>query len=73
MVEEKLLDHPGRLVRVGLKVGADSGIEAESLAFCLEAVLGGPPFNGAPAVLDRVPGDVLRLDFLEVDDGRADD
>jgi len=72
LVEDQLTSNPGRLLRVGLVVGDDSGLEPESLAFCLEAVLAHPPFHGAPAELRRVPGDALRLDFLEVDDGRPD-
>lgn len=72
LVEDQMAVHPGRLVRIGLVVGDDSGLEPESLAFCLEAVLAHPPFHGAPAVLNRVPGDALRLDFLEVDDDRPD-
>ena len=63
---------PGRLLRVGVVVGDDAGVEPESLRFCLGAVLAHPPFNGAEPVLRRVAGDALRLDFLEVDDGRPD-
>jgi len=73
LVENHLRATPGRLVRVGVKVGLDAGVEPENLAFCLESVFAGPPFHGAETVLERVPGDVLRLDFLEVDDGRPDD
>jgi Zn finger protein HypA/HybF involved in hydrogenase expression len=64
---------PGRLLRVGVVVGDQAGVEPESLRFCLGAVLAHPPFNGAEPVLRRVEGDTLRLDFLEVDDGRPDD
>jgi Zn finger protein HypA/HybF involved in hydrogenase expression len=73
LVEEQLAAHPGRLLRIGVEVGDDAGVEPDNLAFCLEAVLAPPPFGGAPAVLTRVPGDSLRLDYLEVDDGRPDD
>lgn len=68
------VDPPGaRLVEVGVEVGDDAGVELENLQFCLEALLSAPPFNGARAVMLRVPGDVLRLTYLEVDDGGADD
>ena len=73
LVEEKMIGNPGRLLRVGIEIGDDAGVEPDNLAFCLEAVLSHPPFSGAAPVLARVRGDVLRLDFLEVDDGRPDD
>ncbi len=49
-------------------VGRHSGVEPGSLRFCLEALLGQPPFSGARAVLEMTPGDDLRVDYLEVDD-----
>ncbi len=61
------------VVAVGVEVGDDAGVEPESLAFCLEAVLATPPFRRAKPVITRLPGDVLRLSYLEVDDGRPDD
>jgi Zn finger protein HypA/HybF involved in hydrogenase expression len=73
LVELELERHRGRLLSVGVMVGDDSGLEPDSLAFCLEAVLAHPPFDGARPVLNRVPGDALRLEYLEVDDGRPDD
>lgn len=72
LVEAELRRHPGRLLKVGIEVGDDAGVEPSSLEFCLEAVLAQPPFGGARPVLNRVRGDVLRLDYLEVDDGRPD-
>jgi Zn finger protein HypA/HybF involved in hydrogenase expression len=73
LVEEKMESHPGKLLSVGVLLGEDSGFEPESLRFCLEAVLAHPPFHGARPVLNRVPGDALSLEYLEVDDGRPDD
>ena len=58
---------------LGLQVGDDSGIEADNLEFCLEALLSSAPFNGAKPVIERLPGDVLRLSYLEVEDGDPDD
>ncbi len=63
----------GQLVSVGLEVGDDAGLEPENLSFCLEALLAQPPFAGAKPVIERVKGDVLRLSYLEVDDGRPGD
>ncbi len=62
-----------RLLALGLEVGDDAGVEIESLRFCVESLLSLPPFEGARAVLERVPGDVLRLTYLEIDDGGTDD
>lgn len=50
-------------------VGRYSGVEPANLRFCLEALLEQPPFSGARAVLEMTPGDDLRVDYLEVDDG----
>ena len=61
-----------RLRAVGLVVGDDSGLEPGNLVFCLDALLGAPPFGRAHTALTRCPGDVLRLDYLEVDDGNPD-
>jgi Zn finger protein HypA/HybF involved in hydrogenase expression len=74
LAEERL--EPGQaaqLVTVAVEVGDDSGLEAANLEFCLEALLAQPPFAGAKPVLIRSPGDVLRVNYLEVDDGRPDD
>jgi Zn finger protein HypA/HybF involved in hydrogenase expression len=74
LAEERLgREALGGVVAVGVEVGDDAGVEPESLAFCLEAVLSTPPFRGAKPVISRHPGDVLRLSYLEVDDGRPDD
>jgi Zn finger protein HypA/HybF involved in hydrogenase expression len=73
LVEQEMERHPGRLLSVGVLLGDDAGFEPESLSFCLEAVLAYPPFGGARPILTRVPGDALRLEYLEVDDGRPDD
>ncbi len=72
LVEIALQRSPGRLLRVGVVVGDEAGVEPANLAFCLEAVLASPPFGGARPVLRRAPGDELRLEYVEVDDGRPD-
>lgn len=53
---------------IGVVVGQDSGVEPDSLRFCLEALLGSEPFRGARAALDITPGDDLRVSYLEIDD-----
>ena len=62
-----------QLVEVGIEVGDDSGLEPENLRFCLEALLQQAPFRGARPMIRRTSGDALRLDYLEMDDGRPDD
>jgi Zn finger protein HypA/HybF involved in hydrogenase expression len=62
-----------RLVTVGLELGEDSGLEPDNLSFCLETLLSQPPFGAARPAITRLPGDVLRVSYLEIDDGGADD
>jgi Zn finger protein HypA/HybF involved in hydrogenase expression len=74
MAEERLdPEELPRLVTVGLEVGNEAGLEPGNLEFCLEALLASPPFTGARPMITRLPGDALRLTYLEVDDGRPDD
>ena len=63
----------GRLVTVGVEVGEQAGIEPDNLTFCLEALLAAPPFGSARPAVTRLSGDILRVSYLEVDDGRSDD
>jgi len=57
------------IVEVGLEVGRSSGVEIGSLEFCLEALLSSPPFgNGVPRI-ERPDSDVLRVTYVEVEDG----
>jgi len=74
MAEERLEpEELPLLVSVGLEIGEEAGLEPANLEFCLEALLAAPPFTGARPVITRLPGDALRLTYLEVDDGRPDD
>ena len=61
------------MITVGLEVGHDAGLEPDNLRFCLETLLAAPPFAGARPVITQLPGDALRLAYLEIDDGRPDD
>ena len=63
----------GSVVAVGVDVGEAAGVELSSLTFCLETLLADPPFVGAKPVIRRSPGDVLRVSYIEVDDGRPND
>ena len=74
LAETRLGDAAERLVAVGVAVGDDAGVEPETLAFCLEALLAEPPFRGAQPKILRQSGDGLQLSYLEVvDDDRPDD
>lgn len=65
-------DRLAHVVTVGLEVGDDAGVEFDNLEFWLETLLSSPPFNRAKAVIDRVAGDALRVNYVEVDDGGAE-
>ena len=58
----------GRVITVGVEVGDDAGVEVSSLAFCLEAALGAPPFAGARPAITRLPGDALRVSYVVLED-----
>ncbi|MEZ4414964.1 MAG: hydrogenase/urease maturation nickel metallochaperone HypA [Gemmatimonadota bacterium] len=58
------------VLEVGLEVGTESGIEISNLAFCLDTLLGHPPFGRAHATIERTAGDDLRVTYLEVSDDR---
>ena len=67
------LEATPRIAVVGVDIGDDAGVEPANLEFCLEALLGAPPFAGASPSISRCPGADLRLAFLEVDDDGPDD
>jgi Zn finger protein HypA/HybF involved in hydrogenase expression len=69
IAEEKLGDAASGLVGVAVEVGDSAGVEPSSLEFCLEAVFSTPPFAGAQPYIQRCGGDVLRVAWLEIEDG----
>jgi len=70
LTEEKLpVEELPRLLRVGVVVGDEANVEAGNLEFCLETLLGSPPFGRARPVLSRAPGSELSVNFFEVEDG----
>ncbi len=73
MAEERLGPRRAtRLRTVVLEVGDQAGIEPDNMAFCLASLLAQPPFGAARPVIVRRPGDVLRLDYMEVEDDGPD-
>jgi len=74
IAEERLgTNGASRLRVVAVAVGDGAGLEADNLEFCLDALLGQPPFGGGRAQINHVPGDDLRVEYLEVDDDGPDD
>ena len=69
IAEEKLGASAPMLVGLAVDVGDTSGVEPSSLEFCLEAVFSTPPFSGARPRIVPHPGDVLRVAYLEIEDG----
>lgn len=72
IAEVKLGRAAPQLVIVAVDVGDSAGVEYSSLEFCLEAVFATPPFVGAKPHIVRCAGDVLRVAYLEIDDGRPE-
>lgn len=70
LAEHAVAQGGGRVLRVGVEVGDDAGVEVENFRFCLDALLSEAPFHGAVAELIRAPGEEFRLAWVEVDDGR---
>ncbi len=66
-------DRLGDVVEVAVEIGDDAGLEIGNLEFCLEALLGAPPFGRARPCMLRRDGDILRVDHVEIDDGDPDD
>lgn len=62
------LDALPRIREIGMVVGERSGVEPDSLRFCLEALLERPPFRNAHPALELTGGDDLRVAYLDVDD-----
>ncbi|MCJ7629262.1 MAG: hydrogenase maturation nickel metallochaperone HypA [Longimicrobiales bacterium] len=62
-----------KVSKVGIEVGDQSGVEADNLLFWLEILLAEPPFKGASPVVHPRKGDVLRVSYLEVEDGGKED
>ena len=73
IAEEKLRETAPQLVTVAVDVGDEAGVEPANLEFCLEAVFAYPPFTGAKPLILPCTGDILRVAYLEIDDGCPDD
>lgn len=64
---------PSRIVTVGVILGDRSPVEPANFEFCLEVLLREPPFGQGQAVMTRIPGEDLRLDYVEVADAGSPD
>ena len=74
IIEDRIAaDRLADIVSVRLEVGDESGVELDSLQLSLEAVLASPPFAHTKAEIVHVPGDVLRVNQVEIRDGNPND
>ncbi len=68
-VKTELQPHPGaRPVRIAVTVGALSGVDRDSLAFCFEAIVKGTPFELLALDLKEAAADELELTCLELEE-----
>lgn len=61
------------VVVIAIEVGDLAGVEIGNFEFCLETLFAHPPFGRARPVIERSPGDELRVQYLEIDDGDSND
>ena len=73
MAEAELGPRSPRLKTVRVELGAEAGIEPANFVFCLEALLGSPPFGAAALALTEAAGADIKLVALEIDDDRSHD
>jgi hydrogenase nickel incorporation protein HypA/HybF len=68
-VETEMRPHPGaRALRIAVTVGALSGVDRDSLAFCFEALVKGTPFELLALDLKEAAADELQLTCLELEE-----
>lgn len=58
---------PARAVKVGVRIGEMAGVDAESLAFCFEALVKGSELEPLELAIEPGRGDELEFAFLEVE------
>jgi hydrogenase nickel incorporation protein HypA/HybF len=68
-VQTEMRPHPqARAVKIGVTIGAYSGVDRDSLAFCFEAITRGTPFESLILDLHDAPADELKLSQLELEE-----
>jgi len=68
-VETEMRPHPGaRPVKIGVTVGALSGVDRDSLAFCFQAIVKGTPLEALALEVHDAPADELELTCLELEE-----
>ena len=68
-VETEMRPHPGaRAVKIGVTVGALSGVDRDSLAFCFQAIVKGTPFESLALDVRDAAADELELNSLELEE-----
>ena len=58
---------PARPVKVGVRVGDMSGVDANSLAFCFEALVKGSDLEPLELAIEPGPADELEFAYLELE------
>ncbi len=66
-------DRLAQVVGIDVEVGSSANIECANLEFCLNALLGAPPFGNARATLTPTSGADLVLAHIELNEERAGD
>ena len=68
-VKTEMQPHPGaRALRIAVTVGALSGVDRDSLAFCFEALVKDTPFARLALDLREAAADELELTCLELEE-----
>jgi Zn finger protein HypA/HybF involved in hydrogenase expression len=68
-VETEMRPHPGaRALRIAVTVGALSGVDRDSLAFCFEVIVKDTPFAALTLDLREAAADELELTCLELEE-----
>jgi len=65
---ETALHRPARAVKVGVRVGAMAGIDADSLTFCFEALVKGSDLEPLELAIESGAADQLEFAYLELEE-----
>ena len=64
---EAAAHRPARAVKVGVRVGDMSGVDANSLAFCFEALVKGSDLDPLELAIEPGAADELEFAYLELE------
>jgi hypothetical protein len=67
-VQKELLRYPAwRVLKVSVRIGQFAGVDAESLRFCLDAIVKDTPLAPLELVVVACDGDELELGSIEIE------